>query len=195
MHVSDDLYTGPTGPNGFCLFSTTGYIFGNSGLPVLTGYPPDGNPTNQYGLGPLGRVVARNIVPLALQAANIAALQAPTSGVALTLTAGTGISFATNPTGGPGLYVLDVPRCVSLTSTANLSAINFLVTGLEEYGNVTTQLIAGPNVNTVVTKKAFIGVFSVVPQGTSTSTVSVGTADQFGLPFRCIDAGYIVSAK
>lgn len=195
MHVSDDLYTGPTGPNGFCLFSTTGYIFGNSGLPLLTGYPPDGNPTNQYGVGPLGRIIVRNIVPLALQAANIAALQAPTSGVALTLTAGTGIQFATNPTGGPALYVLDVPRCISLTSAANLSGITFLATMMDEYGNTETQLITGPNAGTVVAKKACIGVYSVVPLGTSASTVSVGTADQFGLAVRCIDAGYILSVK
>jgi len=195
MHVSDDIYTGPTGPNGFCLYSTTGYIYGNSGLPVTTGYPVDGNPTNQYGVGPLGRVIVRNIVPLALQTANIAVLQAPTNGTALALTAGAGIQTAVSPVNGSVLYVLDVPRCISLTSTANLSGITFLATMLDEYGNIETQLITGPNANTVVAKKACIGVLSVVALGTSASLVSVGTSDTFGLQVRCIDAGYILSAK
>ena len=196
MQVSDDLFTGPVGgPNAFCLQSTTGFIYGNSGLPVITGWPPDGNPTMQYGVGPLGRIVFRNIVPLALATANLAVLQTPTTGTALTLTAGAGIQTAVNPVNGQVLYVLDVPRCLSLTSTANLSGINFLVTMVDEYGQTATQLVAGPNNNTVVLKKACIGVLSVVPQGTSASTVSVGTSDTYGLPFRCIDAGYIVSVK
>ena len=196
MHVSDDLYTGPVGgPNAFSLVSTTGFIYGNSGLPVATGWPADGTPTNQYGVGPLGRVVFRNIQPLALATANLAVLQAPTAGTALTLVAGTGIQTAVNPLNGQVLYVLDVPRCISLTSSANLSGITFLVTMIDEYGQTATQLVTGPNNNTVVVKKACIGVLSIVPQGTSASTVSVGTSDTYGLPFRCIDAGYIVSVK
>ena len=194
MHVADDLYTGPVGPNGFVLFSTTGSLFGGS-LGVPAEFSPDGNPTNQYGVGPLGRLVFRNLVPLALATANIAALQTSTSGVALTLAAGTGIVTAVNPTTGLVYYVLDCPRCVSLTSTANLSAVNYLITMLDEFGRVQTQLIAGPNVNTVTTKKAAVAVLSVVPQSTSASTVSVGTSDIYGLRFRCLDAGYIISAK
>ena len=195
MHVTDDLYTGPTGPNGFVLASTVGGLFGNYNIPASGAFAPDGTPTNQYGVGPLGRIVFRNIVPLAIATANIAALQVPTSGTALTLTAGAGIVTVVNPQNGQIAYVLDVPRCVSLTSTANLSGINFLVTGIDEWGQTTTQLQAGPNNNTVTTKKAFLAVLSIVPQGTSASTVSVGTSDIYGLPWRCIDAGYVISAK
>lgn len=193
MHVTDDLFTGPVGPNGFSLFSTTGTLFG---VPVtVAGFAPAPDPTAQYGVGPLGRIIFRSLVPLALATANIAALQASTSGTALTLTAGTGINAVTNPNTGALAYVLDCPRCISLTSTANLSAINYLVTMIDEYGRTETQLVTGPNASTVTTKKAAIAVLSVVPQGTSTSTVSVGTSDVFGLAFRCLDAGYIVSNK
>jgi hypothetical protein len=188
MHVQDDIYTGPVGPNGFVLFSTI--------ASTVTGAAPAGNPTRQYGVGPIGRVVARNVVPLALGTANVAALQAPTNGVPLTLSAGTGVTTALAPDGsGATIYVFDTPRCVSLTSTANLSATNFLVTMYDEYGRLQTQLMAGPNANTVTSLKAAIAVRSIVPQGTSASTVSAGTSDIFGLPFRMIDAGYVVSVK
>lgn len=180
MEVSDDLYTGPVGgPNGFCLVSSSG-----------------GNPTRQYGVGPLGRVVFRNIVPAALSASNVAALQASTINVALTLAAGAGVTAGLAPDGtGRAVMVFDVARAVSLTSVSNLSAINYLISGFDEYGAPMSQLKTGPNGNTVNTLKAFASVLSVVPTGTSANTVSVGAADIFGLPFRMIDAGYIVSAK
>lgn len=187
MHVTDDLYTGPVGPNGFVLFSTL--------TPNPTGMP-QGNPTRQYGVGPLGRVVQRNIIPLALATANLAVLQAPTTSVPLTLAAGTGLTLGTAPDGsGASIYMFDTPRCVSLTSVSNLSAINFLVTMYDEYGRLQTQLMTGPNANTVNSLKAAMAIRSIVPQGTSANTVSAGTSDVFGLPFRMIDAGYIVSAK
>ena len=176
-HFQDDIYTGQTGPEGFILQTTGGE-----------------NPTAQYGCGPLGRVVAMNIVPLALATANIAALQASTANVPLTLAAGTGITTAYAPT-GQKIYILDVPRAISLTSTSNLSAINYLIQGFDLYGQPMSQLLTGPNNNTVNTLKAFASVYAITPSGTNSGTVSVGTADVFGLPFRMIDAGYIISAK
>lgn len=179
MHVQDDLYTGPVGPEGFCLVPTSGE-----------------NPTAQYGVGPLGRTVVRNIKPLTLQTANVAALQASTSGVPFVLAAGTGITIGTAPDGsGSAVYQFDVARAVSLTSASNLSAINYLVTGYDEYKTKMSQLMTGPNNTTVNSLKAFQSILSVVPQGTSTSTCSVGTSDVFGLNFRMIDAGYIISVK
>lgn len=175
----DDMFTGQVGPEGFCLAPTAG-----------------GNPTKQYGVGPLGRTVFLNIVPLALATANLAVLQAPTAQVPLVLAAGTGLTLGTAPDGsGATVYEFDVPRCVSLTSAANLSGLTFLVTAYDEYGAKWTQLVTGPNNDTVTTKKAAASVLSIVPQGTSASTISAGTSDVFGLPFRCIDAGYVISAK
>ena len=196
MHVQDDIYTGPTGPNGSTFgFSTNGQI-GGSGLSPAQ-WPIDGNPTMQYGVGPLGRVTFLNIIPNAIASANLAALQASTAGVPLTLTVGAGI-LGTSPApdlSGGTVYVLDSNRCISLTSLSNLSGVNFLVTGYDVYGRRQTQLVTGPNGNTVNTKKAFMAILSVVPQSTSALTVSVGVADIFGLPWRAVDAGYIISAK
>ena len=179
MQVQDDLYTGPVGPNGFCLQATGAE-----------------NPTAQYGVGPLGRMMVRNITPLTLQTASLAALQAPTNGVPLTLGAGTGLTLGTAPDGsGATVYVFDVPRSVSLTSVSDIHLTNFLVTMFDEYGRKQTQLMAGPNDNTVNSLKAAKSILSIVPQGTSASTVSAGTSDVFGLPFVAKNAAYVISVK
>ncbi len=154
-----------------------------------------------------------DFVPSTITTANIAALQAPTSAVALTLVAvsGAGITVEaaaqtiiamgrTIPTGA--LRIDAAPawnpygtsgaingwtggatgRAVSLTSAANLSAITFTIKGYSVWGSAMTQTIAGPNANTVNTTKAFKWISSVPPSATSGSTVSIGTADIFGLP-------------
>ena len=77
-----------------------------------------------------------------------------------------------------------VGRAVSLTSASNLSAINFTVAGYDAYGYPQTQTLAGPNANTVNTTKTFKWIASVKPASTSGSSVSVGTADIYGLPLR-----------
>lgn len=176
-HHSDDIYLGGFLPTGLYIGKTTAG-------------------ERQQGVGPMGRITFMNLVPLTLQVANIAALQAPTAQTALTLAAGTGVTVGQAPDGsGLNVYQFDCCRAVSLTSGSNLSAINFLITGYDFYGVKQTQLLAGPNGNTVNTTKTFTSVLSVVPQGTSASTASIGSADIFGLPFVCPDAGYIVSAK
>lgn len=182
-HFSDDIYLG-----GF--FGTQPFSqFVGGGQPML----PAANPTMQVGAGPAGRVFFQNVAPATLAAANLAALQVVTSGTGLTLAAGAGITAGTAPDGsGRAIYFFDTPRCVSLTSTANLSAINFLVTGYDLYGRQQTQLVTGPNNATVNTLKAFAAVLSIVPTGTSASQISAGNSDVFGLPWLVADAGYIM---
>jgi len=177
MHAADDLYLG-----GFLQ---------SGGAPLKLSSSAD--PTINQGIGPLGRITVRDIVPAALSQVNLAIGQAPTGAVPLALIAGAGITKGIAPDGsGLTTYQFDCERCGSLTSLANLSAINFLWTGYDEYGRKQTQLMAGPNANTVTTKKAFSSVVSVVPQGTSVSNVSAGTSDIFGLQFVVSDAGYFL---
>ena len=71
-----------------------------------------------------------------------------------------------------------------VTSTSNLSAINFTITGYDAYGYLQTATIAGPNVNTVNTTKTFKWIKSVKSSTTNAGSVSVGTADIYGLPLR-----------
>lgn len=177
MHVSDDLYLGSV---------KLGSLFSAS----------DANPTMQIGAGPLGRVAFMNLVPLALAANNLVTTAAPTSATAMTLTAGTGITTSIAPSGtGATVYVLDVNRAISITSAGDLSAVGFLVTGFDRYGVQMSQLVTGPNATTVNSTKAFKSILSVVPNATSATTCTIGTADVFGFQYRLVDVGYIVSAK
>lgn len=181
MQVGDDLYLGNfVGPQGLSLLTTAGE-----------------NPTAQIGVGPAGRIFFMNIVPLTKQAANVAALQHMTQGTGLTLAAGTGATLGTAPDGsGSPVIVFDTPRCVSLTSTADLHLINYTVTGYDYRGVKMSQVKAGPNNSTVTTLKAFKSVLSIVPGTTDgTNNVSAGSADIFGLSLAVPHIEYVVAAK
>ena len=78
-----------------------------------------------------------------------------------------------------------IARCVSLTSAADLTGINFTLKGLDIYGFPFTSTIAGPGVGlTVLFPKAAKWVISITPSATSASTVSVGTSDTYEFPLR-----------
>jgi hypothetical protein len=175
MHVQDDLYTG------------------HPRVSIRTTAQDD--PTNQLGVGPLGRVAFLNVTPPTAQAAGYAALQASVANAALALTPGVGITRAAAPDGsGNTVLLTDTPnvgRGVSLTSVSNLSAINYTMVAYDIYGQRLTSTIAGPNNNTVKFPKTVASVLSVTPNGASASLVSVGTADLFGLPFVALNGAYV----
>jgi hypothetical protein len=59
---------------------------------------------------------------------------------------------------------------ITLTSVGNLSAINFTITGTTSQGLVQTEVLAGPNVNTVVSVNSYATVTTI------TANAAVGTA-------------------
>ncbi len=67
-----------------------------------------------------------------------------------------------------------VPR-ITLNSAANLSAINFLITGYQN-GVFISETLAGPNNTTVTSVNCFDTVTQIIPSGTTGSTVQVGVA-------------------
>jgi hypothetical protein len=67
-----------------------------------------------------------------------------------------------------------VPR-VTLNSAANLSGINFLITGYQN-GVFISETLAGPNANTVTSVNCFDTLLQIIPNTTSVSTVQVGVA-------------------
>lgn len=145
---------------------------------------------------PLSPPYVNFFTPLAANTANVATLQTLPGAGALTLTAGTGNSAAT--IGGypfiyigPNQLVRNLARAITLTSAANLSAINFTITGLDYHNRVIVQTLAGPNANTVTTLKTFQAVYSVTADAAVPSNVSVGTSDTFGLPMRCGVRGFL----
>jgi hypothetical protein len=178
MQVADDIYLGAFFP-------------ANGLLPATTA---SADPTVNQGVGPAGRIVFHNIVPLTLQINNVALSQHMVAATGLVLTAGTGNTLGTAPDGSQrAVVVLDVNRAPSLSSTSDLHLINFTVTGFDFYGHIQTATRAGPNNNTVNFTKAFASVLSIIPDTTDgTHNVSAGTSDVFGMTFTTTDAGYIM---
>lgn len=190
MQFDDDLLISPVIPGGSS-GATLGIAAANHG--VLCGNISN-TPSPMYrGLGPIGRIFTMSILPAALATANIAALQTTAGAGSLTLTAGAGVTKVTRGDGTTA-YQLDVPRAVSLTSAANISAVNFTVSGFDIYGQAMTALLAGPNANTVNTLKAFFQISSITVSAAVGTNTSVGTSDIFGLPVRVPDAGLIARA-
>ena len=67
-----------------------------------------------------------------------------------------------------------VPR-ITLNSAANISGINFLITGYQN-GVFISETLAGPNANTVTSVNCFDTVAQIIPSGTTGSTIQVGVA-------------------
>lgn len=176
MQFDDNLLIGPVVPGGG---SVPGLQAGND----TAGSSP------QYrGIGPLGREYIYDIVPHAANTANIAALQTTAGAGNLVLTAGVGVTAVV--INGVTRYQFDVPRAVSLTSAGNISGVNFTISGYDIYGQPMTQTLAGPNANTVNTKKAFWQIVSIAVSGAVGTNTSVGSADILGIPIAVTDAGY-----
>lgn len=175
MQVSDDLYLGAAQ---------------GTYMDMSTGPSPQPN-----GVGPLGRVYIFDVVPLTLQTNGLATSQNPTSGGSFTLTAGTGVTTTTDAS-GTTRYVLDTPRCVTVTA-AGANTATYTITGYDQYGQLMTQTIAAPSTSTVATTKAFKSVISVTNANATAGTngLTVGFNDKLGLPVRVTNVAYVISVK
>lgn len=77
-----------------------------------------------------------------------------------------------------GVATLDVPRHISLYSAGNISAVTFVVTGTDRFGNAITEAITGPNATTVKGAKNFQTVTQIAADGAVGSDVEAGSADE-----------------
>jgi hypothetical protein len=85
---------------------------------------------------------------------------------------------AVNPNSSTKIFRnFNLSRNVSVTSTGNLSAINFTITGLDQFGRTLTQTIAGPSNSTVDTTVYYASVSSVTVSAAVGTNVSVGTGN------------------
>ena len=165
------------------------FYLGCANVPVASGLGVGAVTT---GVGPIGRIVTYDVVPLTLQVANIAASQSPAT-AALTLTASTGTTAVT--LNGVSVIKLDCPRVLRITSGGVDTGITFNVVGYDQYGVRMTQNITGASSAIATGTKAFLYVASITPSGSVASTCSVGTGDIFGLPFYVSDKGYILGVN
>ena len=167
--------------------STTMTANGNIGL---------GDPSPMsVGVGPLGRIYVWDIIPQALNASNIAAVQTTSSTIALT--AGTSVKSVTTA-GGVTVLQLDCPRAVSIVSgTGTLTNRNVTISGYDYYGQAMSEVIATGTVQstTVAGKKAFYQITSASISGALGATIAVGTTDVLGLPVRVFNVSYVASVK
>lgn len=182
MQFDDNLLLGPVIPGGP---SIAGLQAGND---------TEGSSPQFRGIGPCGRIFVYDIVPATVSTTNLAAGQTLAGAGVLTLSASAGVTKVTRGDGTTA-YQFDVPRGVSLTSTGVISAVNFTVSGYDVYGQAMSEVIAGPNANTVNTKKAFYQVTSIATNAAVATDTSAGTSDVYGLPAVAGDAGYIASVK
>jgi hypothetical protein len=175
MQISDDLFLGPAFAPG----------------PIASGNPSP----MERGVGPMGRVFVFDVVPLTLQAAGLATSQNPGSGAAFTLAAGTGVTARVRADGTTE-YVLDTPRCVTLTA-AGANTATYRVEGYDVYGQPMTANLAAPSTSTVATTKAFKTVTRIVNINATAGTngITAGFNDKLGLPFRVTAAPYVASVK
>jgi|DEB0MinimDraft_3_1074331.scaffolds.fasta_scaffold01306_5 hypothetical protein len=122
--------------------------------------------------------------PAAADPDGICVNQSTTGAASLTITG----ALASN-----GVATFDVPRTVSMTSTANESGVTFTITGTDKYGAALVADLAGPNNTTVNTPQAFKTVTAVAVDGNLTSTqVDVGSSSILGLPYHLLNAGKIL---
>lgn len=63
---------------------------------------------------------------------------------------------------------------VTLTSTGNISGVNFTITGTDANGSTVSETRAGPNNTTVATTQAFLTVTKVETNGAVSTNTSVG---------------------
>lgn len=158
--------------------------------PAATGLYQDG--AAGVGIGPLGRVLVYDVVPLTLQVNNLATSQSPGT-AALTLTAGTGVTSVT--VSGVPVLQLDIPRILRFVSGGNDTGITFNVVGFDQYNQAMTENVTGASGGTASGKKAFYQVATITPSAGISSTITVGTGDVFGLPLYIPNATYVTGVQ
>lgn len=68
----------------------------------------------------------------------------------------------------------NLSRTITLTSTANLSGVNFTITGTDQFGIVISEVLAGPNNTTVPSTKQYHTITNISSNGVYTN-FSIGS--------------------
>lgn len=156
----------------------------------------DGPSPMTVGVGPMGRIYCFDIVPAASGTTTgqnqLATTQQLTASTAMTLTAGTGVTRSVDAF-GTARYVMDCARTVAFYSAADCSSATLTVTGYDQYGQLMSQAITGPNATTVQTTKCFKSIVSIVPSASVAQNIVAGLGTGIGLPYRLTDLGYVCS--
>lgn len=95
-----------------------------------------------------------------------------------------------------GVATFDVPRCITVTASSNMSTTTFTFQGTDAYGAPLTASVIGPTGNTfgnsgsvVTSLSAFKTVTTASSNGAATGLLAIGNSDTYGLPFRLVNVG------
>ena len=102
--------------------------------------------------------------------AAVAALQT-TAGAAL-------LTLAATP------YTPAVPSIITLTSTGNISAVNFTLYGTDSTGAAINEVLAGPNNNTVYSTKTYASITAIYASGAVGTNTSAGISSSVYMPVQ-----------
>ena len=110
----------------------------------------------------MGDVKAKTFQPQSASTTKIAAAATLSEAGDMTLT-GSAVNDGSN-----------MASTVTLTSTGNISGVNFTITGTDANGSAASEVIAGPNNTTVTTTAAFLTVTQVAANAAVSTNTSVG---------------------
>ena len=184
---SDDLYLGaaPTQIQG----PDTGLNNPTAGLNTIS------VPNGGSGVGPMGRTYVYDLVPQLFDVDSLFASARPAaSGDVPISAAGASVTASTDPAGNI-IYVLDCPRAIIIPSAGNDSGVTFTVTGYNYLGLALSEAITGANVATAAGRKAFKSILTVSSSSRPVNTITIGTGDVFGLPYRLLSLGHVINVK
>ena len=83
---------------------------------------------------------------------------------------------------------------VSITGTGNEAAKNFTITGTTVGGVVVTEVVAGPNNNTVYSTNYFASVSSITVSAATAAAITVGYGGNLALPMTRIKGLYYLAS-
>lgn len=105
---------------------------------------------------------------LSLNGTSVTAANATAVAAAAALTANTQMTLASAP------YAMTAPAQLSLTSASNLSAVNLTIIGRDATGATISEVLAGPNANTVNSVNVYKTILAIIPSATNAGTMSAG---------------------
>jgi hypothetical protein len=123
------------------------------------------------------------ITPLEAAINNIALAQTTEIDGELTLTAGAGVTNGVVK--GFNCLLLDIDRAIQFTGVVGTQSIEFVIDGFDRYENkISESVTISADNNSVFSKKTFAAIYRITAMGETVGTVSVGTTNIFGLPYK-----------
>ena len=104
-------------------------------------------------------------------------LSASTTSIAAAQTTSGADNLSLAAAAGTGAFHdTDQASAITLTSTGNISGVNFTITGTDIAGNALSEVLAGPNNNTVTSTKFYNTVTQIATNGAVGTNTSAGNA-------------------